>query len=109
MFEFKIARDIGRFVSSRRSGSELRRKILSVLSSGEDCVILDFADVVSVSGSFSDEVLGVLVKARGEAWVRQRVKLANVDDWTQRAIEGVIRERVDATPVSGDSHAPPCA
>jgi hypothetical protein len=51
-------RDFGRAFATREKGAELRNELL--VSSADDSLVVDFADVTNVSYSFADEFLGVL-------------------------------------------------
>ncbi len=84
----RIANVAGVDVSSRRSAAELRRQIIA---SGERCR-LDFTDVLSVSQSYADELLGVLVRDKGELWLSQHVRISGAS----QEVKYTILEAIDA-------------
>ena len=85
----------GTDLSSRSTGARLRQQVLSLAKEGR--VVLDFADVRSVSHSFADEFLAVLVEEQGEPWFRDHVKLVNHSSAVRLAILDAIQYRLVAT------------
>jgi anti-sigma regulatory factor (Ser/Thr protein kinase) len=79
---------------SRSAGEPVRRKLLNViraLSNGR--AIVDFEDVVLVSSSYADEVLGKLFIELGPIEFMRRVELTNLDPLVKSLVERAIVQR----------------
>lgn len=64
MIIVRIAEFIGGGPGTRYTGAKVRAAIEPEVAPGGECA-LDFADVDTITHSFADEVLGVLVRTRG--------------------------------------------
>ncbi len=64
MVAVRIVEFIGRGPGTRHSGAKVRAALEPEAAHGGNCA-LDFAEVDTVTHSFADEVIGVLVRARG--------------------------------------------
>lgn len=82
----------GTDLSSRSTGNKLRQRIQ--LLAEQDIVVLDFDGVRTVSHSFADECLAVLVQAQGESWFREHIKLVNHTQTVRLAILEAIQYRL---------------
>lgn len=60
MVEFKFAQ-YGTDFGTRAQGAELREKLLRLIRSGEERVVLDFTGVNVVTNSFADECIAKLL------------------------------------------------
>lgn len=80
---------LGSSLASRARGRELR---LQLETTGGRCT-LDFDGVLSVSESFADEVLGVLVETYGVDWLSQHVAFENVSPPVRTVILDVVERR----------------
>jgi hypothetical protein len=98
MTTIKIVERFGPFVSSRGSARELRNEIVGLATSTGERIELDFAGVESISDSFSDELIAVLVKLHGPQWVLDHVRIVNLGAEDRRDVERVVERR--AGPVS---------
>ncbi|MBC8072714.1 MAG: STAS-like domain-containing protein [Deltaproteobacteria bacterium] len=103
-----ISTDVGEYISSRRSAQLLRRRVLDLVDRGEvDVVELDFDGVKSISRSFSDGLLAVIVAERGIDWFKRHVAVRNVTDPDRALILDVIATRlarqapITAEPLAG--------
>jgi hypothetical protein len=85
----------GTDLSSRSTGGKLRRQVAALAE--HDTVVLDFEGVRSVSHSFADEFLAVLIQEQGEDWFRNHVKLVNHAVAVRTAILDAIQYRLTAT------------
>jgi hypothetical protein len=85
-------KNLGKYLSSRATGRRLREQILALAD--EDVVCLDFDEVRSVTHSFADEALAVLVEQEGEPWFRDRVKVINHSGTVRHAILEAIHYRL---------------
>jgi hypothetical protein len=72
----------------------LRRKILTVLPSMDQPLVLDFEGVTGASSSFLDELLGRLVEELGADGFRDRVRIVNMADEIRARANTVIRQRL---------------
>lgn len=61
-------------LASRSSGSEIRSRILTSIENGNK-VILDIKNAEFVSGSFADELFGVLIEWKGLDWFKENIKV----------------------------------
>lgn len=83
----------GSDLSSRSTGRRLRVQTERVAS--RDVVVLDFDGVRSVSHSFADELLAVLVAAYGEGWFRNHIRVINHTSSVRSVILDAIQHRLD--------------
>ncbi len=72
------AKTYGTDLSSRQRAATHRLEITTHAAAGITPVSLDFAGVRTVSESFADNAIAVLVAERGEEWSRQNVRLVNL-------------------------------
>ena len=92
--------DVGRValrgtdLSSRQSGAVYRRQVLALLE-GQERVILDLSEVFSVSGSFADELFGVLAESLGENDFFSQIRLVNGRKSVLAAIARAVVTRLD--------------
>lgn len=84
----------GRDVSSRERARVLREEVES-LAQFSPPVTIDFDGVESVSDSFSDELVGVLVQERGTSWFRAHVKVVGLGELERASLLSVVRRRLD--------------
>ncbi len=87
--------DHGAFIGSRFTGKEVRQQIAAALSASEH-VVLDFGGVQSVSDSFLDEMLGMLIEQQGPSVLRRLVFSS-----CERPIEEAIRFSLEEALISG--------
>lgn len=83
----------GTDLSSRSTGRRLRDQAERLATNG--AVVLDFNGVRSVSHSFADELLAVLVATRGEEWFRDHIRVVNHAPSVRFAILDAIQHRID--------------
>jgi hypothetical protein len=65
------------FVGSRQIGRVVREKIEKDMQEGAKSSTIDFSGIQSVTQSFADEVIGILIRKYGAAFIRERVFLVN--------------------------------
>ncbi len=70
---------IGSELTSRRAAVPDRLRITALAGQG-DRVVLDFSAVATISESYADELLGVLVAQNGLQWLAGHVSAINVSD-----------------------------
>lgn len=92
MNNIRIAKH-GTDLSSRTTGHHLRDEVIRLAAAGP--VVLDFSGVRSVSHSFSDELLAVLVESKGERWFREHVRVINHSPIVRWAILDAIQHRLN--------------
>ena len=89
----EIAKTFGTDLSSRQRAAALRLDITTRTAAGISPVTLDFAGVRTVSESFADGALAVLVEERGEEWFRLNVRLVNLSPAVRLSILEAVDER----------------
>lgn len=92
--------DHGRTFSTRPRGAELRDEALAAAHGG-DVLVLDFADVLSVSYSFADEFVGALAERRASdvSWV-------NASPEVERVVGRAVARRTGVSEPAGHAVAP---
>lgn len=88
-------KEVSAAFSSRALGRRYRRQV----EDSKVPVRFDFDGVWVVSGSFADEVFGVLVRDHGLDWLSEHVAFANVDPEVRDTILQVIDRRLPADAV----------
>jgi hypothetical protein len=83
----------GSDVSSRSRAHMLRLEIERLVMS-EDMVVLDFSNVASISDSFSDELVGVLVEQRGTQWFKNHVRIIGLAERERKNLLSVVQYRL---------------
>lgn len=91
-----IVERYGRDVSSRDRARMLREEVEACAYSSPP-VIIDFAGVASVSDSFSDELVAVLVEKRGTGWFRDHVKVVGLGEMERSSLLSVVRRRLEGS------------
>lgn len=79
-------------LASRPLAAKEREAICALLS-GNEKVVIDLANVESISESFADELFGVLVLECGFDYVIQKIKLVNAADDVIRSIAIAMKRR----------------
>jgi anti-anti-sigma regulatory factor len=92
---YQIA-DLGTDLSSRTSARKLRNALVDQVEHEGRTVVLDFSGVRSVSHSFADELLAVLIQSRGEAWFRRFVRVQNHEPYIRLTLLDAIDRRLNA-------------
>lgn len=92
----QISERYGSYLSSRRLAGELRQYV-SMLVDTKDAteITVDFSGVESISNSFIDGFLGLLLMERGRRWLDHHVRLIGLSSEDRDDIEAVLtlRER----------------
>lgn len=101
MHTVEIAKAFGTDLSSRQRAAALRLDISSQTAAGNAPVTLDFAGVRTVSESFADGAIAVLVVERGEQWFRQNVRLVNLSPSVRLSVLEAVDERCRSTEAAG--------
>ena len=81
-------------LASRHSAAVLRESLEQKLSGGG--VVLDFSRVESVSESYADELLGVLVIRHGLPGLFENLRLTGARASVAQSLAGAIRQRLTA-------------
>ncbi len=84
--------EYGTDLSSRSTGHTLRDEALRLAATGP--VLLDFDGVRSVSHSFADESLAVLVESYGEQWFREHIRVVNHSPIVRWSVLDAIHHRI---------------
>ncbi|MDN7125057.1 STAS-like domain-containing protein [Pseudidiomarina sp. 1APP75-32.1] len=82
-------------LSSRECGAAARVQLVQAMQASDSKVVLDF-NLKSMSPSFADECLGILVKSVGLNVFKTRIELKNVTPSTKALIKHVIHKRLSA-------------
>lgn len=96
MNTFSICRDYGSDISSRVRAARLREAVVQDLDE-IPYILLDFAGVRTISESFADELFGVLIEERGEAWFRSHVKVVNLAPLPRATVLEAVANRLHET------------
>lgn len=67
------------FLGTRESGELLRKLVLNELNVQKE-IIVDFSNINSVTQSFGDEFIGILIRSKGLDFVLHKIKLVNASD-----------------------------
>lgn len=86
----------GTDLSSRSGGREIREEVERLAITGT--VTLDFSGVQSITHSFADELIAVLVQRKGEAWFRDFVRVRNHSPDVRYVLLDALDQRLNATP-----------
>jgi hypothetical protein len=81
-------------VSGRTAGRAVRLKVLALLPTLEEPLVLDFSGVESATSSFLDELLGRLADELGPEAFRRRIQVANLAPALSDMANVVIHQRV---------------
>jgi len=65
------------FIGSRQIGKVVRERIEKEIEDGVSTITIDFAGIKSVTQSFVDEVIGILIRKYGASFIKDRVLLVN--------------------------------
>lgn len=105
----KICDRFGTDVSNRHNARELRFELIRSAASGR--VRVDFSGVESISDSFLDELIAVLIDQRGPTWFRGHVELHQLREEDRASLLHIVtlrrrqaQDRADDTPTSNPSH-----
>jgi anti-anti-sigma regulatory factor len=79
-------------LASRFTAIEKRELVLSEVNKGNK-VIIDLTNVKFLSGSFADELFGVLFEDYGKDWLRENVTVKFKDPFIQKIIAETIDYR----------------
>ncbi|MBI1947640.1 MAG: STAS-like domain-containing protein [Deltaproteobacteria bacterium] len=86
--------EMGKDLSSRERARLLREEFVREAGVNPARLTFDFAGVRTLSDSFADELLAVLVVERGEAWFREHVHLANLSPELRLVVLNAIQARL---------------
>jgi|GEM_PF-2476473 len=95
-----IAERLGTDVSSRANAAALRCEIVAAGSP----VVLDFSNVETVSDSFTDELIAVIVERYGKSWFREHVKIIGLNPLDRDSLVAVVRRRLENVNVSSSQY-----
>jgi hypothetical protein len=96
-----IAQRYGRYLSSRHLGRDLRELVVAEIQrSGADPVTVCFEGVESISNSFADSFLGLLVMERGRSWVERHIRVEGLHPDDQRDLEALLALRDERSAIA---------
>ena len=78
------------FAGSRQSGAKIREKITREIKEKNGGVTLDFVQIKMITQSFGDEILGILTRAYGVAYIKNNIRLVNENDEIKNILNYVI-------------------
>jgi len=85
-------KDFGKVLGGRDTAEKIRVQIESSAST----VILDFADVRTVSHSFADELIGKLAEKLGSSVFKEKISIINLSEDNRKIFSFVISERLSS-------------
>lgn len=83
-------------LANRTAAAHERAYIEALASQGEQ-VVLDLSDVVSLSGSYADELFGVFTQRHGVQALKSTLKIKGASPAITRAIGLAIQQRMTAS------------
>ena len=86
--------EMGKDLSSRDRARQLREAFLREVGANPGVLTFDFDGVRTLSDSFADELIAVLVQDRGEAWFREHVRLVNLSPSHRLIVLSAIEARL---------------
>lgn len=92
--------EMGKDLSSRERARQLREEFLAEAGTNPSLLTFDFAGVRTLSDSFADELVAVLVAERGEEWFRHHVRLANLSPGLRLVVLNAIGARLRRAPAA---------
>jgi len=96
-----IAERYGRYLSSRHLARDLREHVMALIEDhSTDLVIVTFEGVESISNSFTDGFLGLLVVERGRSWVERHIRVEGLHPDDQGDLEALITLRDEQAAVA---------
>jgi hypothetical protein len=93
MAVINIKHTIGGFdyAGTRDSGASIREAIKKNIDD-ENSVVLDFFGINGISHSFADEIVGIIVRAYGVNFIKDKLLLNNANEDITNMLNFVIRE-----------------
>ena len=68
------------FLGLRVEGEVVREKMEEIIMKEGKVAVLDFEGVRGITHSFADEIVGILARAFGKEWVKENIRVVNVND-----------------------------
>jgi hypothetical protein len=88
-----IVQRYGRYLSSRHLGRDLRDLVVAEVQRCGDQVTVCFDGVESISNSFADSFLGLLVAERGRSWVERHIRVEGLHPDDLQDLEALLAHR----------------
>ncbi|MDI5890636.1 STAS-like domain-containing protein [Halomonas rhizosphaerae] len=82
-------------LANRTTAAKERAQIETLARQGET-VILDYSDVISLSGSYADELFGIFTQRYGAQALKTTIKVQGASSTVARAIGLAIQHRMPA-------------
>lgn len=83
-------------LASRQAATRVRAEVEGIALAGE-VVTIDLGKVLSLSESYADELLGVLVARHGLEWFAEHIAIVGASPIVFRSIAVAIRHRLEAS------------
>ena len=83
-------------LASRKTAAVERHKLLGHTAAGNK-VAIDLSSVLSLSCSYADELIGVLVAVKGWEWLIKNVQLKNANEHVLRVVAEAVSRRLKET------------
>ena len=99
--------EMGEDLSSRDRARRLREELVREAGRDAQRLTFDFEGVRTLSDSFADELLAVLVEERGAEWFRQRVSLVNLSTDQRLIVLNAIDARLSRRGSAGSAAGAP--
>lgn len=82
---------------ANRTAAAQERANIEVLARQGEQVVLDLSDVISLSGSYADELFGVFTQRHGVQALKSTLKIKGANPAITRAIGLAIQQRMSAS------------
>ncbi|HHB95027.1 MAG TPA: DUF4325 domain-containing protein [Campylobacterales bacterium] len=79
------------FAGSRKVGEIVREDIQNKLSKRNNGVTLDFVGVNMITQSFGDEIIGIMTRVHGIAFIKHNIRLVNHNNDIKDILNYVVR------------------
>ncbi len=89
----KIA-DLSNGTGTRKSAEKLRNIVMNIVNNDKKHIILDFVSVNTISSSFSDELIGKIIKNKGFVFFTQAFRLVNLTSLVAAIINRSVEQRM---------------
>jgi hypothetical protein len=68
------------FLGLRVEGEIVREKMEEIIMKKGKVAVIDFEGVRGITHSFGDEIVGIFARAFGKGWVKENIRVVNVND-----------------------------
>lgn len=87
---------VGADLAARKTAAIERHKVASQIAAG-NFIVVELSDVISVSYSYADELIGVLAAVNGLDWLAKNTRIIGANEHVLRVIAEVVHRRLKET------------